>query len=607
MAAALDPNHTDPLTHGMGLQIMGRPKSGVSLSALQSELTVLSRQIQRLYHKDAADYQAQVYPLHQAQRGFHSGLFDMVRVLAIAVAIILLLACLNAANLLMGRATERSREISLRMSLGASRRRIVRQLFTESLVIASIAGALGPVIVYATRSIPAVLAPPGMELYLNLDIDWTVIAFLFAITTVTSFVFGLLPAFETSKVDLVESLKEGSGNVTPGRRRALWRRLLVIGQVSLAMTALFGAALFTEYLREVITANRGFETRNILTAETDLSAGGVNEARGRVFYRDSIRRLESLPGVESAAWTTFLPMGATGGGNRRKAEVRGYSAPPDNPLSLIVDTASPGYLRTLAIPIVKGREFEWSDTPAAMPVLMVNQKFVDEYLKGRDPIGAQVQIDGVWRSIVGVHRNYLYRDATQSTRPTVLLPITQDYNTGAIIVVRTKTDPSRLSSLLRGIIADFDRSIPVAHVMTMQQNVDSHFMETTVGTVALICFAVVACIIAAIGIYAVLTGFINQRRRELGIRIALGAKPSDVRRSVLMQSAMMALIGSGIGFMFSLALGELLKSALFTLSPFDPRLYAAAALAMGATVMVSTVAPAWSASRIDPIAALRSE
>jgi macrolide transport system ATP-binding/permease protein len=607
MAGALDPNHDDPLTHGMGLQIMGRPKPGVSISALQSELNVLSPEIRRLYHKQSADYQAQVYPLHEAQRGFHSGLFEMVRVLAIAVAIILLLACLNAANLLIGRATERSREISLRMSLGASRRRIIRQLFTESLVIASIAGALGVAIVYATRSVPAVLAPPGIELYLNLGIDWTVIAFLFAITIGTSFAFGLLPAFETSKVDLVESLKEGSANVTPGRRRALWRRLLVVGQVSLAMTALFGAALFAEYLREVITANRGFQTKNILTAEVDVFAAGMNESRGRAFYRDSIRRLESIPDVESAAWTTFLPMSGTGGGNRRKAEVRGYFAPPDNPLSLIVDTASPGYLRTLGIPILKGREFEWSDTQSAMPVLIVNQKFVDEYLKGRDPIGAQVQIDGVWRSIVGVHRNYIYRDPTQPTRPTVLLPITQDYNTDAIVVVRTKADPSRLSSSLRALIAEFDRSIPVAHVMTMEENVDSHFVETKVGTVALIFFAVVACILAAIGIYAVLAGFINQRRREFGIRIALGAKPSDVRQSIFMQSAIMALIGSGIGLMFSLALGELLKSALFTLSPFDPVLYVAAALAMAVTVMVSTMAPAWSASRIDPIAALRTE
>lgn len=227
MARALDPNHTDPLANGMGLQIMGRPKPGVSLSAIQSELDELSRQIQPLYHRDSPDYRAQAYPLHQANRGFHSGLFEMVRVLAIAVVVIWLLACLNAANLLLGRATERSREISLRISLGAGRGRIVRQLLSESILVAAFAAIVSLAIVYATRSVPMLLAPPGIELYLNLGMDWTVIAFLFAVTAGTTLLFGLLPAFETSKVDVVDSLKEGSGNITAGRRRTLWRRLLV--------------------------------------------------------------------------------------------------------------------------------------------------------------------------------------------------------------------------------------------------------------------------------------------------------------------------------------------------------------------------------------------
>jgi predicted permease len=607
MASALDTNHNDPLAAGMWLQIMGRPRPGVPITGIQSELEVLSRQMQRLYHKDEADYRAQVYPLHGAQRGFHSGLFELARVLAVAVVIILLLACLNAANLLMGRATERSREISIRISLGAGRGRIIRQLLTESFVIASFAGIAGLLIVYATRSVPAVLAPPGMELYLNLGIDWTVIAFLFAVTLITSLVFGVLPAFETSRVNIVDSLKEGSGNVTAGRRRTLWRKSLVAGQVALTMTALFGAALFGEYLLEVIHADRGFQTKNILTAETDLFAAGMSEARGRDFYRDSVQRLELLPGVKSAAWTTFLPMNGSGGGNRRKAEVRGYTAPSNNPLSIVVDTVSPGYLRTLDIAIIRGREFRWSDTQTAMPVLMVNQKFVDEYLKGRDPIGAEVRIGDAWRAIVGVHRNYVYRDPTQAVGPTILLPISQDYNSDSIIVVRSKADPSQLVPSMRQVIAEFDRNIPVAHVMTMEENIGFHFVERKVGAAALTFFAIVACTLAAIGLYAVLDAYVNQRRREFGIRIALGAMPQDVRTKILMESAQMALTGSGIGLLFSAALGTLMKSEFFTVSPFDPRLYAAAALVMALTAVFSTIAPALAASRMDPLAALRSE
>ncbi len=607
MARAVDTSQSDPLIQGMGLQIMGRPKPGVSISAIQSELDVLSRQIQPLYHKDAADYRAQAYPLHQAQRGFDSTLFEIVRVLAIAVVIILMLACLNAANLLIGRATERTREIGVRISLGAGRGRIVTQLLTESFVMAAFAAIVGLLIVYATRSVPAILAPPGMDLYLNLDIDWRVITFLFVVVVGTSILFGLLPALEATKIDVVDSLKEGSGNITAGRRRTFWRRLLAVGQVALAMTTLFGAALFAEYLHEVITSNRGFETKNILTAETDLFAAGVNEARGRVFFRESVGRLESLPGVQSAAWTTFLPMNGSGGGNRRKAEVRGYSAPANNPLSIVVDSVSPGYLKTLGIPLLKGREFEWSDSPGAMPVMMVNQKFVDEYLKGQNPIGAQVRIGETWHSVVGVHRNYVYRDPTQPTGPTVLLPIIQDYHTDAIVVLRSKANPSHLVSPVRQVLTEFDRNLPVAHVMTMEENINAHFVATKAGTAALVVFAVVACTLSAIGLYAVLAAFVNQRRREFGIRIAIGAMPRDLRTKVLMESALMALTGSGVGLMLSVALGRLLSSALFTLSPFDPKPYAAAALVTAFTVLLSTLPPAWVASRMDPIAALRSE
>ena len=239
---------------------MGRANAGVPFSAIQAELTVLSRQIQRLYHADAPSYRAIAYPLHQAQRGLHSSLFELFRVLAVAVFILLLLACFNAANLLMGRATERAREIGVRISLGVGRARIIRQLLTESFAIAVAAALLGLLLVYATRSSPYALAPTGLELYLNLDFDWTVVLFLFGITAVTTFLFGLLPALETGKVDVAESLKEGSGNVTAGSRRNLWRRALVIGQVALATLALFAGALFTEYTRGLMNTPREAST-----------------------------------------------------------------------------------------------------------------------------------------------------------------------------------------------------------------------------------------------------------------------------------------------------------------------------------------------------------
>ena len=257
---------------------------------------------------------------------------------------------------------------------------------TESFVIATFASLAGLLAVFATRPLLNLPTPPGMELYLNMGIDWRVVFFLCATAALTSLIFGLWPAIETTKVNVADSLKEGSGNITAGRRRNLLRKSLVIGQVALAMTALFGAALFALNFRSKINVDRGFDSKNILTTGTDLFAAGINETRGRMFYQECAQRLEALPGVESAAWTTFLPMSGSGGSNRRGAEVRGYAPPDGKPLSIVVDTISPDYLKTLGIPLVQGREFAWSDTPNATPVLMVNQQFVMQcYLHGRNP------------------------------------------------------------------------------------------------------------------------------------------------------------------------------------------------------------------------------
>src|SRR5579859_827535 len=452
MARALDSEHNDRLANGSWIQIMGRVKPGVTLAAIQSELDVLSAQIRRDYRKDDREYRAVAYPLHRAQRGYHSGIFQMVQILAVAVGIVLLLACLNVANLLIARATDRAREISVRLSLGASRGRIVRQLFTESLVLAALSGAAGLLIAYWTRSVPTMLSGSGYELYLNLGIDWTVIGFLFAVSLAASVVFGLLPAIETTRLNLVDALKEGAGSVTAGRRRHLWRSSLVVGQVALSMAALVCAAFFAQHLLKILRTDLGFKPQNVLTAETDLFAAGVNESRGRVFYRSTIDELQALPQVDSAAWTTFLPMSGSGGGNRRRMEVQGYTPPDGKPLAVVTDTITPGFLRTVGIPLAAGREFAWSDDNTAAPVMIVNQAFVALYLKGREPLGAAVRVAGKWRAIVGVHRDYYYRTPIPPPQgPAAFLPMAQDYSTHAIVAVRTKTDLSLVAVPLRQV------------------------------------------------------------------------------------------------------------------------------------------------------------
>ena len=607
MARAVDAEHHDTLASGSWLQIMGRPKAGVSLAEVRSEMELFARQMRTLHRKSDSGYGLAVNPLHQAERGFHSGLFELVRILGIVVVLLLLLACSNAASLLVGRATERSREISVRISLGAGRSRIIRQLLTESFLVTGIACLLSLVVVFATRSVLLLLAPPNLELYLNLDIDWRVLFFLGSAAVLTTFLFGLWPALETLKVNVADSLKEGSGNTTASRRRNFWRKTLVIGQVALAMTALFAAGLFAANFREKLSVARGFESSRLLTTSIDLVAAGLNENRGRTLYQQTAQNLERSPQVSFVAWTTFLPMSGSGGGNRRAAEVRGYVTPDGKPLSLVVDTVSPGYLKTLGIALVLGREFTWADTQNSAPALLVNEEFVKEYLPKTNPLGAQVRIGDTWRTIVGVHHNYVYRDPSWGQSPTVLLPLTQDYTGSAILLVRTKTEPLQVGSQVRNQINSFDRNIPIGPFITMDQNVSSHFAMDELAAGALGTFALIAASLAAMGIYAVLAAYMNQRRREFGIRVALGASPAKVTNQVLRESARVVIVGSAVGLLLSAGVGKLLASVILLPSLLNWRLYLATTIAIGLIAALSTLIPARRAFALDPLVALRSE
>jgi putative ABC transport system permease protein len=381
-----------------------------------------------------------------------------------------------------------------------------------------------------------------------------------------------------------------------------------VGQVALSMAALVSAALFAQHLLKMLHTDLGFKPENVLTAETDLFAAGVSEARGRVLYRSAIDQLQALPQVASAAWTTFLPMSGSGGGNRRKMEVQGYAAPDGKPLAVVTDTITPSFLRTVGIPLEAGREFEWSDEKTAAPVMIVNQAFVGLYLKGREPLGAAVRVEGTWRTIVGVHRDYYYRTPTPPPQgPAAFLPLAQDYSTHAIIAVRTKTDPSMVAVPLRQVIQGFDANLPVASMITMEENVGYRFIDTKIVTGTLILFGAIAAILAAIGLYGVLTTFVNQRRREFGIRTALGATPGDLRSMVLFQSTRRALIGVAGGLVLSIACVQLLRSALEDFSTSNPAIYAAGALGIAIMTALSTLVPSRTAARMDPIVALRYE
>lgn len=607
MTRALDVQHRDHLARGSWLQIMGRPKPGVSNSAIQNELELLSARIRGSYRKSQPDYRAEMFPLHRAQRGYHSSVFEIVRMVAIAVALVLLLVCLNVGNLLLARATDRSREITVRMALGASRRRVLHQLLTESLALAGIGGATGLLIACWSQSLPGLLLGGRTELVLNIGLHWQTIAFLFAVSFIAAIAFGLVPALETLRVDLVEALKTGAGSVTPCRRRNLWRSSLVVVQVALSMISLVGTSLLSAYMFKITHAERGFQTQNVFTAQVGLFGSGVKPPRARLFHRAIIDDLQRLPYVVSAGWTTFLPMSGSGGGVRRSLELPGYAVPEGKPQSVIVDSISPGYLQSLAVPLVEGRGFEWSDDAHALQVAMVNEKFVEVYLKGRNPIGTPVRIGMDWRTIIGVHRNYVYRHPDAPHRPTVFLPLAQNSSPAPIIVVRTTARPSLVAEPFRQLIHKFDPNIPVARVMTMEQNVSDQFVETKIAARILAFLSLAAILLSAMGLYSVLATFVSQRRREFGIRHAIGASPLDLQRMILRQGLRLAITGAAFGLLFAAVVAVLLQWVFSGLNRFQPLAYGVAAVGTTLTAVVSAWLPSRRAARVDPAVALRQE
>ncbi len=497
--------------------------------------------------------------------------------------------------------------MAVRVSLGAARRRILRQLLTENFLLAALGGVLGLAVAVLSHGMIGAMAGASNDLFFNTSLDLGVLLFCTAAALLSALIFGTLPAFEAGRVNLADCLKEGASATTASRRRSRMRSALVIGQIALSMAAVAGAVLFAQYLLRVTGVDRGFRTDHILTVRTNYYAAGLDEARGQTLCRAVVDRLQTLPDVAAAAWTSFLPMSGSGGGNNRSLKVPGFEPADGETLSVTVDSVSPGYLQALAIPLAAGREFAWSDDAKAPLVAMVNEAFVTQYLAGRNPIGQPVEIAGKPRTIVGVHRNYVYRTPNSPASATVFLPMPQDYYNQPILVVHTRTEPMRLVADVRATIQGFDPHLPVAEVLTMQQNIDLRFADSRFTLWILAIFGLSTSILAAIGLHGTLSAFFNQRRRELGIRLALGATSGDLRRLVIFRSLRLTVVGVVLGLGLSVMFGRALNAVLWNFTPLN--LPACLLAAAGATLVaaVSTYAPLRRVARTDPTVTLRYE
>jgi len=589
------------------VQITGRMRPGARIAGVQAELDLLSRQLAQAF-PDHAGWREVAYPLAEAQRGVTSSLVPTVEALMAVVLVVLIISCLNVANLLLARALMRRREITIRLAVGANRGRLLRQLLTESLLLAALGEAAGVgVAALAARALPALLPPLGWPLGLNLALDSRVLLFSATITAAAVMVFGLAPALQAAGADASTALKDESAAVTGGRRHASLRDGLVVAQLALSLTTLVAAGLVGKSLAQSLARRPDFAPRNLLLTSFDLFLGGYDRERGTQFYRELLQRVQALPGVRAASLTDYAPLGLSGGGNVSPVEVPGYVPKPDEDKSFVLDAVGPRYLRTMGIDVLAGRDLDARDRRGSLPVVIVNEEFARRFFPGGAALGRHVKVAGIDREIVGVMRNYKYRTLEDDPDPQLMVPFEQDYRSHMTLVVRTAGEPYGLLPAVRRTAAALDPGLASFETMTGEQRLGHSLFAQRLATQLLAALGLLATVLSAVGLFGVMSYFVGQRPREIGIRMALGARRGQVLRMVLGHGLRLMLGGIVCGILAAAAVSRLLRSVLYSVSPLDPLVFAGVTAGLAAVALLACYLPARRAAWMDPFAALRHQ
>ncbi len=580
---------------------VGRLKPGATLEQANAELATIAERLAQAYPESNQGWGAGAREL---RRQIFSDEFRMGSTIsAVAVAFVLLIACANVANLMLARVAGRGREIAVRGALGAGRVRIARQLFTESMIISCLGGVLGlGLSVAGIRGLVA-LMPSWFPLVDEIGIDLRVLGFAAVITVVTGIVFGMAPALQSSRLNFTDALKEGSrGNVGLGGRRL--RRILVVAEVALALVLLVSSALLVQGFLRLQTADYGWDKNHLLTFRLSppQSEYRDQDAVAR-FYKGLLPTLAALPGVEAVGGTSLLPMQ---GNSNTFFEIPGREVGSlrERPLTEI-RTVFPDYFAAMGTPLVRGRAFGDQDLPDAPAAVIVNQEFAERYWPNEDPIGKQILLWDQTRTVVGVTGNTL--DDDQYARPMTFLSAFQNPRWNMGLVVRTTGAPSSVAERVRTAVLGLDPNLPIYRAMTMEDLMEDQRGGDTIMAKIMAVLAAVALVLAVVGVYGVMAYAISQRRREMGIRMALGAQQGNVRGLVMRQGTTLAAIGIVMGIGIALLVTRSLATFLFGVSPFDPVIFAGVALLLLFASVGATYLPARRATQVDPIEALRTE
>jgi putative ABC transport system permease protein len=588
--------------------MMARLKPGVSVAAAQASLHALGVQLEKTYPKDNAGRNNDMLPVNQtfippAQRALFAkagGLMMLV------VGLVLLIACANVANLLLTRATQRRRELAIRLSMGASQGRLIRQLLTESLLLALISGVLGIALAYFSKDLIWKLVPAGGA-DPDRSLDIRVLLFTMGLAIVASVIFGLIPALQASKTEQMAALRDRSDAPTGGSRWYGIRGILVMTQVAFSLIALVGARIFIHSLRNAQQMDPGFETKHELVMNINLAVQHYPQARAEQLYRELQEKISALPMVSSASIADAAPFG---GSFQRTTFPQGVDqADPRNGKLTPTTSVAPGYFGTAGISLLSGREFTEHDDAQSQFVAVVNQALVDSMFSGQNPIGKHLHfLLQTWDvEIVGVAKTVKFQSLGEPPQPIVYFPLKQHYNVGVTVYVKTKGDPNAARTSVLSVFQGLDATLPVTKVLSGSGVMDQVLAQAQLGAELLAGFGLLALLLAAIGTYGVMSYSVSQRTQEIGIRMALGAQRGDVMKLILGSGMAMVFGGVIAGLILSYFLTSEIENLLYGIGAFDVPAFAATSALLILIALVACWLPARRAMRVDPMIALRYE
>src|SRR6266566_600576 len=590
------------------IEAYARLKPGVTFAQAQQEFAAISGLLEAEYPATNRGRAIRFWPLWQTPFNNAGTLLPTLEIMLVVVAFVLLIACANVGNLLLVRSFTRRHEMSVRLAVGAGRARLWKQLLTEGLVLSLFGAAGGLLVAYWCRHALVLLFPArgGVQMHLPGEIDWRVLALSAGVCLATTLLMGLVPALQTGKIDLAQSMKMESAGMVGGRGRAWVRSGLVLVQVSLSFVLLVGVGLLMQSLLKVRTASPGFNTRGVQDTAIDLVSAGYTPARAQTFQDALLERVRALPGVESAAFAK-MTLFSYDTAATAPIVVDGYQPPPEESPTVEYNELGDNYFVTMGIPLVAGREFTRADDEKAALVAVVNETMAQRYWQGRSTLGQRLQLKGRWMQVVGIAKDSKYSSVREKPTPFFFVPLRQNSLRAAILNIRTPLAPQTMATAIAREVHALDSNLAPYEVITMQEQLDRSTSAQMVAVTLVGILSALALVLAAIGLYGVMSYAVSQSTRELGLRMALGAGASNLLRLVLSRG--LALTGAGVllGAAAALLLTRLLGNLLYQVSPRDPLAFGSAFAVMTVAALAACFLPAWRATRTDPMRALRTE